>query len=235
MLANDREAALTLATECSGHDCYSGSKHAIARWVRREAPQFARQGISLNAIAPGYIETPMTQAVAQSEEYGEAIKQFVASIPLGRPGTPEDIASLIGFYSPRSALYCRFLIYADGGHDALSSRTRGHDAPFPPQPPLALSTRELSFHIPSSSANSLTPFYSTEFVPGILFHALHSTDAVWPFRVTHRAVSRIRFATKRSYLSTLNQSTTQEPLITNKKSPLLSELSSYKIAISGDR
>ena len=126
MLANDREAALNLATECSGHDCYSGSKHAIARWVRREAPQFARQGIALNAIAPGYIETPMTQAVAQSEEYGEAIKQFVASIPLGRPGTPQDIASLIGFLlSPEAHFIAGSLVYADGGHDALFRPNHG--------------------------------------------------------------------------------------------------------------
>ena len=68
----------------------------------------------------------MTQAVAQSEEYGEAIKQFVASIPLGRPGTPQDIASLIGFLlSPEAHFIAGSLVYADGGHDALFRPDQG--------------------------------------------------------------------------------------------------------------
>ena len=50
--------------------------------------------MTINAIAPGYIETPMTLAVAESEEYGAAIRDFVKSIPIGRPGQPEDVSQL---------------------------------------------------------------------------------------------------------------------------------------------
>ena len=46
------------------------------------------QGIRLNAIAPGYTETAMTKAVADDPQYGDAIRQFVASIPMQRARIP---------------------------------------------------------------------------------------------------------------------------------------------------
>lgn len=107
-------------TGASGHDCYSGSKQAVARWMRKKAPEFARRGIGFNAVAPGYIETPMTQEVAQSESYGDAIRQFVASIPAGRPGLPEDVANLVMFLlSPQASFIAGSLIFVDGAHDAM--------------------------------------------------------------------------------------------------------------------
>tara|TARA_B110000503_G_scaffold869_1_gene1167 strand:+ start:2858 stop:3616 length:759 start_codon:yes stop_codon:yes gene_type:complete len=120
LLDGNFEVADNIADTVSGHDCYSGSKQAVARWVRKMAPAYARKGISMNAIAPGYIETPMTQAVAQNPEYGEAIKQFVASIPAGRPGLPEDVARLVSFLlKPGSDFIAGSLIFVDGAHDAM--------------------------------------------------------------------------------------------------------------------
>ena len=120
MLANDHTQAIAIAADSSGHDCYSGSKQAVARWMRKQAPDYARKGISFNAVAPGYIETPMTKQVAASEEYGDAIRQFVASIPAGRPGLPEDIANLVMFLlSDGAGFIAGSMIYADGGHDAM--------------------------------------------------------------------------------------------------------------------
>jgi NAD(P)-dependent dehydrogenase (short-subunit alcohol dehydrogenase family) len=88
--------------------------------MRRVAPVYARRGISFNAIAPGYIETPMTEAVAKSEAYGSAIQEFVASIPIGRAGQPNDVAQLIRFLlSPEAAFIAGSLIYCDGAHDAM--------------------------------------------------------------------------------------------------------------------
>lgn len=120
MLAHDEAKALALAVDASGHDCYSGSKQAVARWMRKKAPEFARRGIGFNAVAPGYIETPMTQEVAQSETYGDAIRKFVASIPAGRPGLPEDVANLVTFLlSPQASFIAGSLIFVDGAHDAM--------------------------------------------------------------------------------------------------------------------
>jgi NAD(P)-dependent dehydrogenase (short-subunit alcohol dehydrogenase family) len=58
--------------------------------------------------------------VAQSENYGDAIRKFVASIPAGRPGTPEDIANLVLFLlSDKASFIAGSVLFADGGHDAM--------------------------------------------------------------------------------------------------------------------
>lgn len=125
LLDNDDIKARKLAETSNGHECYAGSKQAVARWMRRVAPDYARRGVSFNAIAPGYIETPMTEAVAKSEDYGSAIQEFVASIPIGRPGQANDVAQLIRFLlSPDAAFIAGSLIYCDGAHDAMM-RTEG--------------------------------------------------------------------------------------------------------------
>ena len=120
MLDNNPDQAFEMATASNGHECYAGSKQAVARWMRRVAPEYARRGIAFNAVAPGYIETPMTQAVAQSEEYGDAIRDFVDSIPIGRSGQPEDVAQLAQFLlSPAAGFMTGNVVFIDGGHDAL--------------------------------------------------------------------------------------------------------------------
>ena len=110
----------TMLPEVSGHDCYSGSKQAVAKWMRKHAPEFAGQGIRLNAIAPGYTETAMTKAVADDPQYGDAIRQFVASIPMQRPGYPEDMADAVEFLlSDKASFVAGSMLYIDGGHDAM--------------------------------------------------------------------------------------------------------------------
>ncbi|MCH1611168.1 MAG: SDR family oxidoreductase [Luminiphilus sp.] len=120
MLEDDEQTTGRLSGEGSGHEAYAASKLAIARWVRKRAPELATRGITINAIAPGYIETPMTQAVAQSKEYGDAIRDFVDSIPIGRSGQPEDVAQLAQFLlSPAAGFMTGNVVFIDGGHDAL--------------------------------------------------------------------------------------------------------------------
>jgi NAD(P)-dependent dehydrogenase (short-subunit alcohol dehydrogenase family) len=110
----------TMLPEVSGHDCYSGSKQAVAKWMRKHAPEFAGQGIRLNAIAPGYTETAMTKAVADDPQYGDAIRQFVASIPMQRPGYSEDMADAVEFLlSDKASFVAGSMLYIDGGHDAM--------------------------------------------------------------------------------------------------------------------
>ena len=104
----------------NGHECYAGSKQSVARWMRRQAPEYARRGVSFNAIAPGYVQTPMTQAVEESEEYGELIKAFLDSIPIGRPGQADDVANLVMFLlSPEGAYIAGSTLFIDGAHDAM--------------------------------------------------------------------------------------------------------------------
>jgi NAD(P)-dependent dehydrogenase (short-subunit alcohol dehydrogenase family) len=120
LLTGSESDARVLAQTVSGHECYSGSKQAVARWVRRSAPEWARSGIAVNAVAPGYIETPMTQAVAKSPEYADSIRQFLQSIPLQRAGQPQDIADLVSFLlSDNATFIAGSVLFCDGGHDAL--------------------------------------------------------------------------------------------------------------------
>ena len=120
LLAGD-EAELAAQLEgMEGQTVYSGSKQAVARWMRRNTAEYAAQGIRMNAVAPGYTETPMTAAVKDDPNYGDAIRQFVASIPVGRPGAPEDMAKAVSFLlSDDASFFCGAVLFVDGGHDAM--------------------------------------------------------------------------------------------------------------------
>lgn len=120
LLDGSEAAAVAMGAELNGHECYASSKNAVARYMRRTAPSLAQRGISFNALAPGYISTPMTQAVENDEEYGPLIKAFVESIPLGRPGQAEDVANLAMFLlSPEGAYVAGSTLFIDGAHDAM--------------------------------------------------------------------------------------------------------------------
>lgn len=120
LLEGNETAALDESDKIGGHEAYSGSKKAVARWMRRNAPVFARRGVTINAIAPGYTETPMTKVVSDDPQYGESIKRFKESIPIGRAGEPKDIAALVDFLvGGESGFICGSVVFIDGGHDAM--------------------------------------------------------------------------------------------------------------------
>ena len=118
------------ACQAAGDDAlgaYPASKLALARWVRRHAPSadWIGSGIRLNAIAPGFIDTPMT----------EGTWEFVATmgdiypIPVGRPGRPAEIAGLIDYLlSADAGFFCGSVITVDGGTEAV---LRADDWPRP--------------------------------------------------------------------------------------------------------
>ncbi|TDG13674.1 SDR family oxidoreductase [Seongchinamella unica] len=120
LLQGDAERACALAEQMQGHPVYSGTKQAVTLWMRRNAAAFAGKGIRINAIGPGYTRTPLSAAVEDNPDYGEAIKQFIASIPVGRPGTPEDMADAASFLlGDRATFICGAMLFVDGGHDAM--------------------------------------------------------------------------------------------------------------------
>lgn len=79
---------------------YSSSKAGIIGFTKSVARELASRGITCNAIAPGYIETPMTQSL--NEKQREALKSL---IPLNRLGTAEDVASAVLFLLSDFASY----------------------------------------------------------------------------------------------------------------------------------
>jgi NAD(P)-dependent dehydrogenase (short-subunit alcohol dehydrogenase family) len=119
-LAGDEAEARRLAASLGGQPSYTGSKLALARWVRRQAPrpEWAGSGIRLNAVAPGATHTPLLQEGLDHPLFGPAIRAF--PIPLGGFGTPDDIAALIVFLlDPAARFCCGGVFFADGGTDAL--------------------------------------------------------------------------------------------------------------------
>ena len=128
--SGDEERARLLADQVGSVLAYPATKIAIARWVRRHAtsPEWAGAGIRLNAIAPGFTWTPMTQALASDPAIAKAIELF--PVPLGRPAQPEEIASVARFLLSRDASFlCGSVVFVDGGTDALL-RTDDWPAPW---------------------------------------------------------------------------------------------------------
>lgn len=120
LLAGDEQAARGIARNMESQPVYSGSKQALTRWMRRNTPDYASQGIRMNALAPGYTRTPLSAAVEDDPNYGEAIKQFIASIPIGRPGLPQDMAYAASFLlGDKAGFICGTMLFVDGGHDAM--------------------------------------------------------------------------------------------------------------------
>jgi NAD(P)-dependent dehydrogenase (short-subunit alcohol dehydrogenase family) len=119
-LAGNEEEARRLADGLDGQRTYAGSKLALARWVRRQAPHpaWAGAGVRLNAVAPGAVMTPLLQQGLDDPHYGPAIRNV--PIPLGAFGTAEQIAAAIAFLlGPEAAFCCGSVLFVDGGTDAM--------------------------------------------------------------------------------------------------------------------
>ncbi|GJF33173.1 putative ketoacyl reductase [Kitasatospora sp. NE20-6] len=82
---------------------YSASKHGVIGFTKALGKELARSGITVNAVCPGYVETPMAERVRQgyAAHWGtteeEVLTRFEAKIPLGRYSTPEEVAGLVGY------------------------------------------------------------------------------------------------------------------------------------------
>ncbi|WP_332665694.1 SDR family oxidoreductase [Aeromicrobium sp.] len=116
-LAGDEAAAVALADQQTSLYAYPASKTAVAWWIREHAADWAGDGIRLNAIAPGLIETPMTAGQRVDPLIGQLIDAF--PVPRGHAGQPEEVAAVIAFMlSPAASLLHGSVLFADGGTDA---------------------------------------------------------------------------------------------------------------------
>jgi NAD(P)-dependent dehydrogenase (short-subunit alcohol dehydrogenase family) len=85
--------------------------------VKVMANDYAREGIRVNAVIPGFTDTPLVRAVMTDDAERE---RLVKTIPLGRPGRPEEVAAVMAFLASDDAAYVTGAAWAcDGGMTAI--------------------------------------------------------------------------------------------------------------------
>ncbi|MFF8379977.1 3-oxoacyl-ACP reductase FabG [Streptomyces sp. NPDC015661] len=88
---------------------YSASKHGVVGFTKALGNELAPTGITVNAVCPGYVETPMAQRVRQGyaaaydTDEDAILAKFQSKIPLGRYSTPEEVAGLVGYLASDTA------------------------------------------------------------------------------------------------------------------------------------
>lgn len=95
----------------AGQANYSASKAGVIGFTKASAKELASRGITVNAIAPGFIDTEMTEVLSD-----EVKQQAVTQIPVGRFGEAEDIAKAVAFLASKEASYITGqVLHVDGG------------------------------------------------------------------------------------------------------------------------
>ncbi len=95
----------------AGQANYAASKAGLIGFTKTVAREFASRGITVNAVAPGYIDTPMTQGLPENVK--DELKKL---IPLDRLGTPEDVAKAVFFLVTSASDYVTGqVLQVDGG------------------------------------------------------------------------------------------------------------------------
>ncbi|HLQ01646.1 MAG TPA: 3-oxoacyl-ACP reductase FabG [Burkholderiales bacterium] len=95
----------------AGQVNYSAAKAGVAGMTRSLAREIGSRGITVNCVAPGFIDTDMTRALAEAHR-----ETLLQQIPLGRLGTPEDVAAAVAFLaSPQAAYITGATLHVNGG------------------------------------------------------------------------------------------------------------------------
>jgi 3-oxoacyl-[acyl-carrier protein] reductase len=99
------------ATGNAGQSNYAAAKAGIIGFTRALARELAGRGITVNAVAPGFIDTDMTAELSDKQR-----EQLLAGIPMKRLGTPEDVAAAVVFLaSPAAAYITGETLHVNGG------------------------------------------------------------------------------------------------------------------------
>ncbi|GAA1521338.1 SDR family NAD(P)-dependent oxidoreductase [Brevibacterium permense] len=95
---------------------YTAAKHGVVGITKNAAAEYGTEGLRINAVGPGYITTPLLESSLDAE----AIEGLKAKHPLGRLGTPEEIAKVVSFLLSDDASFVTGAYYLiDGGYTAV--------------------------------------------------------------------------------------------------------------------
>ena len=120
MLKNGGGAIVNIAsihsiTAVAGHVGYAASKHGVLGLTRNFGVEYASQNIRVNAVGPGYIDTPLLDELPAEQKQG-----LVSLHPIGRLGNAEEVAKLVLFISSDEATFINGSNYNnDGGYTAI--------------------------------------------------------------------------------------------------------------------
>lgn len=111
-IVNIASMSATIANRGLWQVHYNSSKAGVKHLTTSLASEWARRGVRVNSISPGYIGTPMTSG----PEWDEKRAQFAGDTPLGRMGTPEELVGPVVFLASAAADYCTGAdLLVDGG------------------------------------------------------------------------------------------------------------------------
>jgi len=99
-----------------GIPAYNSSKGAVVNLTRQLAADYTREGIRVNCVCPGWIPTGFNDPVLEGLTDEEVEAMVVATVPMGRQGTPEEIAAAVAFLASDDATYVTgHALVVDGG------------------------------------------------------------------------------------------------------------------------
>lgn len=108
-------ASLAAETTGAGMWAYSATKAGVRMMVRGWGQELGEHGVTVNAIGPGVIDTPLAAGLA-GKEYGAIRQNLEARTPVGRVGVPDDIAGLVSFMTgPDGGFMTGSYVIMDGG------------------------------------------------------------------------------------------------------------------------
>ncbi|MGE3962018.1 MAG: SDR family NAD(P)-dependent oxidoreductase [Dehalococcoidia bacterium] len=100
----------------SGVGAYVAAKHGVVGLTKQFALMFAKHGLRVNAVCPGYVDTPLIEGITSNEQG----RRFLESLhPMGRLGRPEEIAAAVAFLASDDAAFITGVaLPVDGGYSA---------------------------------------------------------------------------------------------------------------------
>ena len=119
LMVEQRYGRMVFVSSVSGllahpdHAPYAATKGGMNQLLRVMAREWARYGVTVNAVAPGYIETDLTKAYLEADNHRESLESLV---PAERLGRPEEVADAVTFLaSDRARFITGQILYVDGG------------------------------------------------------------------------------------------------------------------------